>query len=77
VQDWCAAHNPLVAASETGALASPGEQAQGEPALSEQVLGEPAWGKPTLGINLVRQHARDLAWSRIGNCNRLALTVPR
>ncbi len=30
-----------------------------------------------LGINLMRQHARNLAWSRVGQSNRLALTIPR
>ena len=30
-----------------------------------------------LGIGLLRQHARDLAWSRVGTANRLALTIPR
>ena len=30
-----------------------------------------------LGIQLLRQHARDLAWSRVGLTNRLAMTIPR
>ncbi len=36
---------------------------------------EPAEGG--IGIQLLRQHARDLAWSRIGSTNRLAMTIPR
>jgi len=31
----------------------------------------------TLGINLLRQNARDLTWSRVGLCNRLAFTIIR
>ena len=34
-------------------------------------------GERGMGMNLVRQHARDLTWSRVGRSNRLALTVPR
>ena len=34
-------------------------------------------GERGLGMSLVRQHARDLAWSRVGRCNRLALTILR
>lgn len=30
-----------------------------------------------IGLQLLRQHARDLAWSRIGPTNRLAMTIPR
>ena len=30
-----------------------------------------------MGISLLRQHARDLAWSRVGRSNRLAFTIPR
>jgi anti-anti-sigma factor len=30
-----------------------------------------------LGISLLRQHARDVAWSRVGPVNRLTLTIPR
>lgn len=30
-----------------------------------------------LGINLLRQHARGLAWSRVGHSNRLAFTISR
>jgi len=30
-----------------------------------------------IGISLLRQHARDLAWSRAGRSNRLAFTIPR
>jgi len=34
-------------------------------------------GEGGLGIGLLRQNARDLAWSRVGTANRLALTIPR
>ena len=30
-----------------------------------------------LGIGLLRQHARDVTWSRVGSANRLMLTIPR
>jgi anti-sigma B factor antagonist len=30
-----------------------------------------------LGVSLLRQHARDLTWSRVGSTNRLAFTIPR
>jgi anti-sigma B factor antagonist len=30
-----------------------------------------------LGVSLLRQHARDVTWSRVGSANRLAFTVPR
>lgn len=30
-----------------------------------------------LGMSLLRQHARDLVWSRVGLSNRLAFTIPR
>ncbi len=34
-------------------------------------------GEGGLGIGLLRQHARDVAWSRVGPANRLMLTIPR
>ena len=34
-------------------------------------------GEGGLGIGLMRQHARDVSWSRIGQWNRLALSIPR
>jgi anti-anti-sigma factor len=34
-------------------------------------------GEGGLGIGLLRQHARDLTWSRVGPVNRLMLTIPR
>lgn len=34
-------------------------------------------GDGALGVSLLRQHARDLAWSRVGRCNRLAFAIPR
>lgn len=36
-----------------------------------------ASGEGGLGIGLLRQHARDVAWSRVGSANRLMLTIPR
>jgi anti-sigma B factor antagonist len=30
-----------------------------------------------LGVSLLRQHARDVTWSRVGSANRLAFTIPR
>lgn len=30
-----------------------------------------------LGINLLRQHARNVTWSRVGRFNRLAFNIPR
>lgn len=30
-----------------------------------------------LGVSLMRQHAREVTWSRVGTANRLALTIPR
>ena len=34
-------------------------------------------GEGGLGIGLLRQHARDVTWSRVGPVNRLMLTIPR
>ena len=34
-------------------------------------------GEGGLGVSLMRQHARDVTWSRVGTANRLALTIPR
>ncbi|HVC63594.1 MAG TPA: anti-sigma factor antagonist [Acetobacteraceae bacterium] len=34
-------------------------------------------GEGGLGIGLLRQHARDVTWSRVGPANRLTLTIPR
>jgi anti-sigma B factor antagonist len=34
-------------------------------------------GEGGLGIGLLRQHARDVTWSRVGPANRLMLTIPR
>jgi len=34
-------------------------------------------GEGGLGISLLRQHARDVTWSRVGPVNRLMLTIPR
>jgi len=34
-------------------------------------------GEGGLGIGLLRQHARDVTWSRVGPINRLMLTIPR
>ncbi len=34
-------------------------------------------GEGGLGIGLLRQHARDVTWSRVGAANRLMLTIPR
>lgn len=34
-------------------------------------------GEGGLGIDLMRQHARDVAWSRVGSANRLVLTIAR
>ncbi len=34
-------------------------------------------GEGGLGIGLLRQHARDVTWSRVGQANRLMLTIPR
>jgi anti-anti-sigma factor len=34
-------------------------------------------GEGGLGIGLLRQHARDVTWSRVGGVNRLTLSVPR
>jgi anti-sigma regulatory factor (Ser/Thr protein kinase) len=34
-------------------------------------------GEGGLGIGLLRQHARDVTWSRVGSANRLMLTIPR
>ena len=34
-------------------------------------------GEGGLGIGLLRQHAKEVAWSRVGTSNRLALTIPR
>ena len=36
-----------------------------------------ASGEGGLGIGLLRQHARDVTWSRVGPANRLMLTIPR
>ena len=36
-----------------------------------------ASGEGGLGIGLLRQHARDVTWSRVGSANRLMLTIPR
>jgi anti-sigma B factor antagonist len=30
-----------------------------------------------LGVGLLRQHAREVTWSRVGTANRLAFTIPR
>jgi anti-sigma B factor antagonist len=30
-----------------------------------------------LGVSLMRQHAREVTWSRVATANRLALTIPR
>jgi anti-sigma B factor antagonist len=43
--------------------------------LPERQPGEVSEGG--LGIGLMRQHARDVVWSRVGQWNRLALTIPR
>jgi anti-anti-sigma factor len=42
---------------------------------TEAGAGEP--GEGGLGIGLIRQHARDVAWSRVGQVNRLAMAIPR
>lgn len=34
-------------------------------------------GEGGLGIGLLRQHAREVSWSRVGLVNRLMLTIPR
>lgn len=34
-------------------------------------------GEGGLGIGLLRQHAREVTWSRVGPANRLMLTIPR
>lgn len=34
-------------------------------------------GRGGIGLRLLRQHARDLSWSRIGQTNRLAMTISR
>jgi anti-sigma B factor antagonist len=34
-------------------------------------------GEGGLGIGLLRQHAREVTWSRVGTANRLMLTIPR
>ncbi len=34
-------------------------------------------GEGGLGIGLLRQHARDVTWSRVGAVNRLMLSIPR
>jgi anti-anti-sigma factor len=34
-------------------------------------------GEGDFSLSLLRQHARDLAWSRVGQTNRLAMTIPR
>jgi anti-sigma B factor antagonist len=34
-------------------------------------------GEGGLGIGLLRQHARDVTWSRVGAANRLMLAIPR
>jgi anti-anti-sigma factor len=41
----------------------------------ERPAGEVSEGG--LGIGLMRQHARDVAWSRVGQWNRLALSIVR
>ncbi|HTW71566.1 MAG TPA: STAS domain-containing protein [Acetobacteraceae bacterium] len=46
-----------------------------------QAIGLDAPPDPTgeggLGIGLLRQHAHDVTWSRVGPVNRLMLTIPR
>jgi anti-anti-sigma factor len=34
-------------------------------------------GEGGLGVSLLRQHAREVTWSRLGSANRLMLTIPR
>lgn len=43
--------------------------------LPESAAAPP--GESELGMSLLRQHARELAWSRVGRSNRLAFTIPR
>jgi len=44
----------------------------GDPATAADQSGEGG-----IGIGLIRQHARDLTWSRVGPVNRVMLTIPR
>lgn len=44
----------------------------GEAGATQDVSGEGG-----LGIGLLRQHARDVTWSRVGPVNRLMLAIPR
>ena len=44
---------------------------------AEQEAPHDASGQGGLGIGLVRQHAREVTWSRVGLSNRLMLTIPR
>lgn len=39
--------------------------------------GAPETGEGGLGIGLLRQHAREVTWSRVGPVNRLMLSIPR
>lgn len=48
------------------------------PLRSDSVgASQDASGEGGLGIGLLRQHARDVTWSRVGPANRLMLTIPR
>jgi anti-anti-sigma factor len=62
LHDQCEEYNPL----HSGALQNRGIGAAHD--LS---------GEGGLGIGLLRQHARDVTWSRVGPANRLMLTIPR
>jgi anti-anti-sigma factor len=46
-----------------------------QPDLIERDREKPSEGG--LGVSLLRQHARDVTWSRVGSANRLAFTIPR
>jgi len=65
VQDQCEEYNPLQS-DPLGAV-------QGAVQGAAQDLS----GEGGLGIGLLRQHARDVTWSRVGPVNRLMLTIPR
>jgi anti-anti-sigma factor len=62
LQDQCEEYNPLQSGPPPGA----------EVGALPDVSGEGG-----LGIGLLRQHARNVAWSRVGTANRLMLTIPR